>query len=84
MERMKKLPIVEDSTLLRSVSQMEPGDQKEYLCKKTFKHIFAIKPSKKVELLVRKKKSGDTVYKDKRGGVKSSSCKFTFRNKVKD
>lgn len=55
------------------------------VCKKIFKDIVAIKSYKKVELSVRKKKMDDTVYKDKRGRIKSSSCKFTLAdiNQVK-
>lgn len=41
--------------------------------------IFSIKSSKKIENLVKRKKAGDTVYKDKRGGVKS--YKYTFHDR---
>lgn len=49
------------------------------VCKKTFMDIFGIKSSKKIEVVVKKKKAGDTIFKDKRGGLKT--YKYTFHDR---
>lgn len=58
------------------------GENKR-VCKKTFVDIFGIKSSKRIETLVKKKKMGETFYKDKRGGTKSFKFTLADRNEVK-
>ncbi|KAG8265647.1 hypothetical protein J6590_090340, partial [Homalodisca vitripennis] len=60
--------------------------QNKRVCKKVFMDIFGIKSSKRVEILVKKKKKkkmGDTIYKDKRGGIKTFKFTLADRNEVR-
>lgn len=68
-----------------TVSYLVPdgsGDFKK-VCKNTFLNIFGIS-SKKVATIIKKKQSGEVIFKDKRGGPKSFKYTLHDRQQVKD